>query len=451
MRIYSYILFLCTAVGLAQSLPQDVTSHLDQRVEQGFNPSIAMAFISKDSVNTYYVGSTQLEGGSPVNGETVYEIGSISKVFTTIILAEEVLAGRMALEDPAQNYLPSTVTMPSRNGQLITLKDLATHSSALPYMPNNINPEDPLNPFADYTVEQLYSMLNSYTLPRDIGQQYEYSNLAMGLLGHILELHTGQAYEELVLERIAKPLGMTDTRVVLTDNMKAHLALGHNEQMQVTSNWDIPTLAGAGALRSTTNDMVKFIKANMNPDDSALGKAMALSHKMAYSNPAQNFEMGLAWHYANNKTIVWHNGGTGGYRAFTGFNPEAQTAVVLLTNSVQGLDEIGVKLLGQDLTLELPKKRVFPEEVTLSDELLNSYVGEYALAPTFSISVFIENNQLYGQGTGQPPFELFASAKDEFFLKAVEASISFQRDDQGTVNRMVLHQNGQDLPGTKVK
>ncbi|WP_232827366.1 serine hydrolase [Winogradskyella aurantiaca] len=410
-----------------------------------------MAFIDKDSVSTYYVGSTQLDGGSPVDGETVYEIGSISKVFTAIILAQEVVDGRMNLEDPAQHYLPSTVTMPSRNGQQITLNDLATHSSGLPRLPNNMTPADALNPYADYTVEQLYSFLNSYTLPRDIGAQYEYSNLAMGLLSHILELHTGQSYEELVLERIAKPLGMTNTRVVLTDNMKAHLALGHNEQMQVTSNWDLPTLAGAGAIRSTTNDMVKFIMANMNPDDSSLGKAMALSHKIAYGNPAQNFEMGLAWHYTNNNSIVWHNGGTGGYRAFTGFNPEAQTAVVLMTNSVQGLDALGVKLLGQELTLELPKKRVFPEEVTLSDEVLVEYLGEYALSPDFSIKVFMENDQLYGQGTGQGAFELFASAKDEFFLKAVEASASFQRNEAGEITGFILHQNGQDIPATKMK
>jgi len=450
MRYLAYLLFFCSALGLAQIIPQELQTYLNQRVSQEFNPSVALAYIANDGVSTLYLGKTQLQDGKSVDGETVYEIGSISKVFTCILLAEEVLAGRMALEDPIQHYLPSRVRIPMKNEQQITFKDLATHTSGLPSIPDNMSPADNSNPYADYTVEQMYDFLSSYNLTRAIGTQYEYSNLAMGLLGHILELHTGKSYEELVIERIAEPLGMTDTRVLLNEHMKNHLAPGHDLQMQVTSNWDLPTLAGAGALRSTANDMVKFIKANMSPDDSRLGKAMALSHAMAYSNPAQNVEMGLGWHYENNKSIIWHNGGTGGYRAFTGFNPKAQTAVVVLTNSVESLDGVGLKLLGQELNLTMPKKRVFPEEVTLSSDLMDSYIGDYALTPAFSISIFKKGDQLYGQGTGQSPFEIFASAKDEFFLKVLEASLSFQRDDAGVVSGFILHQNGQDIPAKKM-
>ena len=144
-------------------------------------------------------------------------------------------------------------------------------------------------------------------MTRDIGAQYEYSNLGMGLLGHLLELHTGKTYETLVIERIAEPLGMKSTAITLSTSMTERLAKGHNEQLEEVSNWDIITLAGAGGIRSTTSDMVKFIKANMATNDTSLNKAMKLSQKIAYSKDDSNFQLGLGWHFANDNTIIWHN------------------------------------------------------------------------------------------------------------------------------------------------
>jgi CubicO group peptidase (beta-lactamase class C family) len=444
------LISLSSVVAQDKIIPEDIRTYINTRVDEGFNPSIVVAYIQGDTQEDYFYGQTQLVGGKAVDENTVYEIGSISKVFTTILLADEVLKGRMSLDDPIAKYLPKKVTVPNRDGKEITLKDLATHTSGLPRMPGNFAPADMNNPFADYTLEQLYAFLSDYSLPRDIGSQYEYSNLGMGLLGHILELHTKTSYEDLVVERIAKPLGMKDTRITLSNQMTANLALGHDDQLEVTSNWDFLTLAGAGALRSTTKDMVKFLKANMATNNSDLNKAMKLSHTLAYSNEDKTFNIGLGWHYAYNDSIVWHNGGTGGYRTFIGFLKDSEEAVLVMTNSTFSTDGIGLKLLGQPLDLKMPEKKLFPDEVELKPELLETYKGKYQLAPTFQITITQKDNRLFLQATGQPQFEIFASSENEFFLKVVEANIIFNKDENGEVKSLTLNQNGQSIPGLKV-
>src|SRR5580704_13650102 len=161
-------------------------------------------------------GSLAKDDSRPLNGDTIFEIGSITKVFTSLLLADAVERHEVALSDPIAKYLPPQVKVPERGGRTITLQDLSTHTSALPRLPANFSPKDPSNPYADYSVEQLYQFLSGYTLTRDIGSQYEYSNLGGGLLGHALARRAGVDYETLVRRRITGPLGMHDTVIALT-------------------------------------------------------------------------------------------------------------------------------------------------------------------------------------------------------------------------------------------
>ena len=177
------------------------------------------------------------------------------------------------------------------NGKIITLKDLATHTSGLPRMPDNFRPVDPNNPFLGYEKEQIYEFLASYELTRDIGATYEYSNFGMGLLGHLLELQSGKSYEDLLKERITSVYGMTATAVAFTPEMEVRLAKGHAYGNEV-SNWDISSLVGAGGIRSTASDMMKFIAANMNDADLPLKKAMKMSHEPAFKDEAIDFQVG---------------------------------------------------------------------------------------------------------------------------------------------------------------
>jgi len=381
-----------------------------------------------------------------VDTGSVFEIGSITKTFTASILSDMVARGEVRLDDPVAKFLPPSARIPARGGKQITLLDLATQSSGLPRMPSNMTPRDSSNPYADYSVQQMYAFLGGYELSRDIGATYEYSNLGMGLLGHALALKAGMSYEALVTQRVLAPLGMRETAVTLTPALKAKLAPGHDPEGHVVPNWDLPTLAGAGALRSTARDMLTYLAANLDTA-TRLERAMRDAHTARREAGSATTKIGLAWHLSSRPppvgTIVWHNGGTGGYRTFAGFDPVRRVGVVVLSNLNASVDDIGFHLL--DETFPLRRPPVQRTEVAVDSLVLQRFVGDYQLAPTFQITVTREGTHLFVQATGQPRFGIFADSDSTFFLKAVDAQITFRPDG------MVLHQNGQHLPGRKVR
>lgn len=352
MRYCSFLFFLFfhLLLGAQITLPPEVIESIQARIDNGHSPSIAVGIIDADGPH-YFLFGNKIADGDPVDEHTIYEIGSISKTFTAILLAKMVREGKVSLEDPVQKYLPESVTLPKWEDQEITLGHLSDHTSSLPRMPSNFQPADLSNPYADYTVEQMYAFLNDYQLTRAIGSQYEYSNLAQGLLGHVLARINAKSYEELMIENIAQPLGMEETRVVFNNPMRKQLAPGHNMGRQV-SNWDIPTLAGAGAIRSSLHDMLIYLAANLGSKESELYPDMQLSHQARHDKAGKN-QVGLGWHIApgSEGDVIWHNGGTGGYRTFAGFVKETGKGVVVLTNSTKGADDLGFHLLNPEAEL----------------------------------------------------------------------------------------------------
>ena len=303
------------------------------------------------------VGSLAKNDHRRLDGDTVFEIGSITKEFTSLLLTDMARRGEVALTDPVSRYLPKGVTVPERNNRQITLADLSTHSSGLPRMPSNFKPKDNANPYVDYSVQHLYEFLSGHQLTRDIGSQYEYSNLGAGLLGHALSLRAGMSYEALLRSRILDPLGLSNTRITLTPEMTARLAVGHKETARTSDNpyglaavpnWDVPTLSGAGALRSTANDMLTFLAANLGYVKTQLAGAMADQIATPRPSDGPDFEVGYGWRVQtkHGSTIIWHGGATGGYRCYIGFDPKARTGVIVLSNILMPLmDDIGPHLL----------------------------------------------------------------------------------------------------------
>ena len=378
-----------------------------------------------------------------VDAGAVFEIGSITKVFTASVLSDMVARREVKLDDPVANYLPRAVHMPVR-GRPISLLDLATQVSGLPRLPDNLAPRDPSNPYADYSVQQLYEFLSRYQLPRDPGASYEYSNLGMGLLGQALALRARMSYEQLVARRLLTPLGMRETAITLTPPLRARLAPGHDEAGNVVPNWDLPTLAGAGALRSTASDMLAFLAANVDTSATPIGRALRQTHDPRQATDNPNLKVGLAWHILSRPigNIVWHNGGTGGYRTFIGFDPVRRIGVVVLSNFNRSVDDLGYHLLDESFPLESPPQR--HAEVAVDSLVLARYVGDYELAPTFHIVITREAMHLFLQATAQPRFPIFAESDSTFFLTVVDAQITFRPDG------LVLHQNGQHIPGRKL-
>jgi len=324
----------------------EIAAAIKERVDAKKAAGMVVGTIEPDGTQSIAAYGTPGPGAAPLDADSVFEIGSITKVFTAILLLDMVDRGEVRLDDPVANHLPG-VRIPERGGRKITLRDLATQSSGLPRMPDNLRPKDAANPYADYTAEQMFEFLGRHELTRDIGAQYEYSNLGVGLLGQALTRRAGKSYDALVHERILKPLKMEHSGIALTPWMRAHLARGHNAQLAVTSNWDIPAFAGAGALRSTMNDMLKFARANLDPSGGRLHRIMQQAHAVQLSAGRADMSIGMGWHIRrmNDRDVIWHNGGTGGYRTWIGFDKSRKVAAIVLTNSSLPNDDLGFMLV----------------------------------------------------------------------------------------------------------
>jgi D-alanyl-D-alanine-carboxypeptidase/D-alanyl-D-alanine-endopeptidase len=249
---------------------------LASRVDAGQDSVGYVALVSDaDGKQLVTYGTVGASKSRPLDGDTVFEIGSITKVFTALLLADMVARGEVALTDPVEKYLPPEGRPKRFDNKPISLLDLATYTSGLPRLPTNFSPRDKANPYADYTVEQLHKFLSEYTPRYYPGSHYEYANLGFGLLGHILSLRAGRSFEELVTSRICEQLGLNDTRVTLSSAMQERLAQGHDTSLRAVPGWDEPTLGGAGALRSTANDMMRFLDACQGKAKTDLSPAIA--------------------------------------------------------------------------------------------------------------------------------------------------------------------------------
>jgi CubicO group peptidase (beta-lactamase class C family) len=439
----------------AQEKPKtdsDINALLDKCVmQQRRAPGIVIGLLDDKGAKVFARGTFDGAHSAPVTGDTVFEIGSVTKVFTALLLQEMIDSGEVALNDPISKFLPSKVKVPTRNGREITLVDLATQTSGLPRMPDNLDSKNDDNPYADYTVEQLYDFLSRYQLTRDIGRKFEYSNLGVGLLGHLLALRAATNYEALVVRRVCIPLQMNSTRITLSPDLQARLAPGHNAMGLTVSNWDFPTLAGAGGLRSTANDLLKFLAANTGLATSSLSNAMLATQQPRHDSGSGS-KIGLIWQIQTSSGAIWHNGGTGGYHSYIGFKKNPRRAVVVLANSENSIDDIGQYLLGDRADVEDFQPPKVHKLAQVDPKIYDDFVGQYNFSiPGVTLTVTREGNHLFARLTGQDRYEVFPESETDFFYKVVDAQLTFEKDASGAVTDVILHQNGRDQKVTRVK
>jgi CubicO group peptidase (beta-lactamase class C family) len=435
----------------APPIPDAVKANVKARVDAGLAPGIVVGIIVPGGESYFSYGV--LAAGKPgeVDADTIFEIGSMTKAFTGTLLAEMVRRGEVKLDDPVKKYLPDTVKVPHEGPREITLLDLATHRSGLPRMPANFNPADPNDPYVDYTAELLYAYLAEATLSHPIGSSYEYSNFGMGLLGHALARAAKSDYETLVRQRIAKPLKMTITSTLDDAANAKRRAQGHTVEGVTPApapawTWRTSSvLVGAGGLRSTAREMLRFVAANAGLVESPLSAAMQDAHKERADAGSPKMGIGLAWHLRKNgdQIEVWHNGGTGGFHSFVGFDPKTKTGVVVLCNSTESIDDIGIHVLDPETPLKEASKAVVVPEAKLA-----RLDGHYDLGGA-AIDVTHEGSQLYAQVTGQQRFPVFPKSETVFFYHVVPAELEFSVEADGTVNQLTLHQGGRDVPAKR--
>jgi len=312
-------------------------------------PTVGLSIgVLKDGKTTFYgYGETAKGNAQLPDQNTIFEIGSISKTFTAILLADAVNSGKIKLDDPVSKYLPDSIPKLQFNNIPVTIASLSNHSSGIPRMPDNMRPDldTDSNPYAKYDDKRLYSFYKHYTLTRKVGDDYEYSNLAVGTLGVILEKINGKPYEKLLVEKICDPLDMHDTREYIRTGDSTRFAKGYTESGKYNPPWDFKALMAAGGIRSTAKDMLKYAAANLGVAPPALKKDILLTHNITFTKNSQ--KVALGWHYIKPGTdeILFHNGGTGGYRSFLGINLQKNFAVVILSNCAIGVETVGGTLV----------------------------------------------------------------------------------------------------------
>ncbi len=417
-------------------------------IDSGTAPAVVVAVIENGKPQIFGYGKGA--GGGAPDGSTIFEIGSVTKTFTTLALAQMVQRKLVALDDPIRKYLPEGAVPAASEGQTeIRLIDLATQHSGLPRLPNNMHPKDPADPYADYTPKLLYEFLAEHGLALPAKPDFLYSNLGMGLLGHALSLRYGKSYEQMIVDLVADPLKMQDTRVTLSGDQQKRFIQGYDAEGDPVHVWNLDALAGAGALRSDAADLVTYLQAQMDPPAS-LKAAIDLAHTEQHKIGALG-AIALAWIIKPDGKTYLHDGGTAGFSTYVSFNATTKTGVVVLVNFGGTLmDQLGAqveKILAGETAQPLPVHRA----ITLDSKMLEEYPGSYEMIPGVRLAITREGDKLFVQLPRQPKFHLYAEAKDKLFLRIVDATITFDRNDQGQITGCVLHQNGRDLKGKRVE
>jgi CubicO group peptidase (beta-lactamase class C family) len=328
---------------LATSQDKAVDSLMQPFMAQLNTVGAAIAIFKNGKTYHYNYGETAKGNNNIPDNRTIFEIGSISKTFTAILLADAVNKGKIKLDDPVNKYLPDSIPAIKFDGVSVTVKSLINHSSGIPRMPDNFT-ANKTDPYIDYDDRKLFGFYKNFKPVRKPGDKYEYSNLAVGTVGVILERINKDSYENMLLKTICKPLGMNDTKEYLRGQDSARFAKGYDDGNFVAP-WNFKAFMGAGGIRSTTADMILYAQAQLGTASPALNTDIQLTHTVTFKTA--DATLGMAWHYLKpgKDEILFHNGGTGGYKSYLAVNLQKKFALVILSNTTISVDGVGNGLM----------------------------------------------------------------------------------------------------------
>jgi len=343
-----------------------IRTFLDDNFRQT-NACIVIGLADQRGNKIFSAGKLDNSTDRDVNGDTVFFIGSVSKTFTTLLLQDAVERGEMKLDDPVAKYLHSSIKMPTHGGKEITLLDLATHTAGFPINPDNMTGANDKEQYETYTVEKMYAFLSDYKLTRDPGTEFEYSNVGMALLGHVIALRTGTNFESLVVNRICHPLHMDSTCITLSPELKARLAMGHDDSGKPSPPWKLQAYSPAGNIHSTANDLLKYVSANAGLAPSSLTPLMKETQVVRFKDSRGLADVSgfgvfgrtaMDWvdraaYQPTGMELLGHAGGAGSYHAWVGFDKKQRRGVVVLSTA----NDVSSEAIGWTLLQRLPLKR----------------------------------------------------------------------------------------------
>lgn len=412
---------------------------------------IALVDPTRDGGATYLrFGRTSAEIAETPGPDAIFEIGSVSKVLTALLLADAAARGEVTLDTEAAKLLPFGVRFPDKDGVRPTLAHLASHRAGLPTLPDNLAPQSLLDPYASFGPRQLYAYLERAELLFAPGEAYAYSNLGAGLLGHLLERKLGIAYEQAVQSRVLQPLGLAETWIAVPESEARRFVPGTSAGGDPTPPWSFDVLAGAGAWRSTPRDMVKLVTAAAA---AAVGEQAVFYDELRTSmkpigeaaEDGDGMQVALAWHITG-EGVIWHNGMTGGHASFIGFDPATSKGVVVLASTASPLiTRIGIGvfdvLAGKPLDLGL-------DFVKLTEAQLDPLVGTYRLGDGEALQIARDGTRLF-LAMGAEKVRLFPRSETQFVVMELESSLEFAVED-GKVLGFILRLPQGDIVAERV-
>lgn len=447
-----HLLSIATLLFAAQAVaaPSDSEIHrlIEQRVQTIAGPEggmgIVVGVLDEKGPRVITYGDAGGTDRRPLTGDTVFEIGSVTKVFTALLLVDMVRTRDFKLTDPVVKYLPKGTKLPERNGRSITLVDLATHTSGLPFMPDNLAAVFEANA-SSYSQADLYRFIAAQTLPRDIGSEWDYSNLDYWLLQEAIATRGRADFEQLLQKRVIAPLGLQSTAITMSPEMQARAATGHDGVVQPAAplaSWPVFNLMpAAGGMLSTANDLLRFLSVAMGYEDSKLAPSMA--KLLQTRRPAGKNQQALGWLIMGEgeDAIVMHDGGTLGFASSVAWSPQRRTGVVVLMNQAGNVGDIARHLLQPSLPLE-QVTRARHTEITLEAATLDLYAGRYDLEDE-GITTITRADALLAielpASWGLPKLQLHAENQRDFFATVLPLRVTFEVDANNRVTGMLVH------------
>ena len=443
-HVLPYCVLLSMPFGAAAMTDAELARIAEQRLlGDRTGACVAVAVVEAESVARAYVCADpkQLPRIGP---DSAFEIGSVSKTMTAALLADLILQGKAALDDPLDAYLPQGVSAPAFQGRQILLKHIVTHTSGLPVTPDFSTAKSMDDPYAQVDEASIWKTLSSATLSRAPGSQFEYSNYAMMLLSAVIARRAGSDFETLMRARLFVPTGMQGA-FINQQPAGVRLAQGHTPNGRTAAAWTFQTaVSGVGGVKATLDDMVRYLQAQLGTAEAAITPALRLSQQPVETESPVPMAMNWMLVPLDDRRVYVHEGGTGGFSAFTAFDPHTRRGVAVLSDtaltSIGGLGSLGNHLL--DARLPLGKARTL---ATPDPALLASIAGDYAMLPGLDMRLTVEGGRLFAQATGQARYEMGYDSAGDFFPLAFDAVLRpSPRSDGGYL--LVFLQSGAAYP-----
>lgn len=384
------ILFLFCQIASSQNTIKSECNRLAAAYLKNSPGALTIGICDKGSKQIFYYGETEKSNNTLPDSNSIFEIGTLTEAFTCILFADRTLKGIMHIDDKLQDYLPVSVPSPiyqpvvckpvddskdyysypddknmrikikpylctpdtTFQPQPIILCYLASHTSGLPNLPFNFSSKNKMNPYADYTSENLYKFLNNYELDKSIGFHYSYSEIGIALLGLAISRKMNKDYDSILIKNFLDTMKMNDTRIHLSINQNKRLLQGYSENGLKTVPWTADVFASVVGLKTTPSDMMKFISQNISVEKNYLTNLLNYTHNSRLKPGGlfdENLEIAMGWKIIplgiESQKIVMQSGMTGGFAAFAGFVETSHTAVFVLSSVSRDVNEIGVDVL----------------------------------------------------------------------------------------------------------